>query len=82
MHATNVTGNKVLGAHNLKEAFELKLILNKIIQEGMGYCPSVRSRWLFFACLWTETESSPNKLGQKRIYYMAFGEIFLVGNSE
>jgi len=55
-----------------------------------GYWPSV-----FFACLWTKTESRsintqkkdeaniqpswPNMLAQERIYYMAFGEIFLAG---
>ena len=57
-----------------------------------GYWPSS-----FFACLWTETKSRfinsqkknlaniqpswPSKLGQKRIYYMAFGAIFLAGYS-
>ena len=55
-----------------------------------GYWPSS-----FLACLWTETKSRsintpkkndanikpsrPNKLGQYRIYYTAFGEIFLAG---
>ena len=55
-----------------------------------GYWPS-----FFLACLWTSTPSRSintqkkdeanvklswlNKLGQQRIYYMAFGEIFLAG---
>ena len=53
--------------------------------------------FFFFACLWTETKlgsinsqkknkaniqpSWPNKIGQWRIYYTAFGKIFLAGYS-
>ena len=51
-----------------------------------GYWPSS-----FYACLWAETESRSinsqemnailTKLGQLRIYFMAFWEIFLAGHS-
>ena len=37
LYATNVTSNKVLSAHDIKEAFDLESILNTIIRECMGY---------------------------------------------
>ena len=54
-----------------------------------GYWPS---SFFFFSCLWTKRSinlqkneanikpSLPNKLGQQKIYYIAFGENFLAGN--
>ena len=67
--------------------------LTKCEVKMAGYWPSS-----FFACLWVKTESRStnthkeneaniqsscqNKLGQDRIYYMAFGENFLAGHSE
>ena len=67
-------------------------LLTKCEVKMAGYWPSS-----FFACLWTETKSRSinpwkknqdniqsswlNKLGQERIYYMAFGEILLAGYS-
>jgi len=52
-------------------------LLNKCEVKMAGYWPSS-----FFACLRTKTQSRSNKLAKKereRIYFIAFGEIFLLG---
>jgi len=61
-------------------------LLTKSEIKMAGYWPNS-----LFASLWTEIQklanaeqekiqpSSPNKLGQYRVYYMAFPEVFLAG---
>ena len=73
---------------NVGVSFIFGLLTKREVKMDIGYS--------FFACLWTETESRsintqkkneaniqpscPKKLGQYRIYYLAFVEIFLTGH--